>query len=172
MNVSLFLHPKSTHTFSIHQHIILLVLRQYESKLWEFCWMAKCCNSDCNPITAKITFPFYHTAKGSCSNQWKNVNVAIGRFIGTISSSSIFVEININRILNKTCSPYYTYRCNIRHAFTKIPVGSDMKSQLICAVLIQHYPVSQNIRHFSKSFSQMLHISAMWIMVLDKRYDV
>ena len=29
---------------------------------------------------------------------------------------------------------YYTYRYNIRHAFTKIPVGSDMESQLICAI--------------------------------------
>ena len=35
MRVPYFLHPKSKHTFSIHQHIILLVLRQYESKSYE-----------------------------------------------------------------------------------------------------------------------------------------
>ena len=44
MNVPLFLHPKSKHTFSIHQHIIL-VLRQYESKSY---MSFECCNRNCN----------------------------------------------------------------------------------------------------------------------------
>ena len=47
-----------------------------------------------------------------------------------------------------------------------------MESQLICAVLIQHHPVSHNIKHFSKPFSQMLDIAAIWIMMRDKEYDV
>src|SRR3972149_590917 len=35
MRVPLYLHAKSKHVFSVHQHIILLVLRQYESKRYE-----------------------------------------------------------------------------------------------------------------------------------------
>ncbi len=47
-----------------------------------------------------------------------------------------------------------------------------MKSQLICAaVVIQHHPVSHGIRHFPKLFSQMLDVTAMQIMALDKGYD-
>ena len=72
---------------------------------------------------------------------------------------------------NRHVTPYYSYRCNIRHAFTKMSAGSDMKSQLICAVLIQHHPVSHDIKHFPKLFSQMLDVSPMNIMVLDKGYD-
>jgi len=66
---------------------------------------------------------------------------------------------------------YYTYKCNIRHAFTKMSAGSDMKSQLICAVLIQHHPISHDIKHFPKLFSKMLDVIPMNIMVLDKGYD-
>ena len=35
MNAPLFVYPKSKHTFSIHQHIILPVLGQYESESYE-----------------------------------------------------------------------------------------------------------------------------------------
>ena len=45
-----------------------------------------------------------------------------------------------------------------------------MKSQLICAVVIQHYPLSNDTKHFLKLFSQMLDVvaAAMWIMVLGR----
>ncbi len=46
-----------------------------------------------------------------------------------------------------------------------------MESQLICAVVIQHHPVSHDIKHFPKLFSQMLDVTAIQIMALDKGYD-
>ena len=46
-----------------------------------------------------------------------------------------------------------------------------MKSQLICAVVIEHYRISHDIKHFPKLFSQMLGIIPMNVMVLDKGYD-
>ena len=46
-----------------------------------------------------------------------------------------------------------------------------MKSQLICAVVIQHHPVSHDTKHFPKLFSQMKDVVAMNVMVLDKGYD-
>ena len=46
-----------------------------------------------------------------------------------------------------------------------------MKSQLICAVVIQHHPISHNIKHFPKLFSQMLGIIPMNVMMLDKGYN-
>ena len=99
------------------------------------------------------------------------LDVAISRFIGIISPSSIFAGIDATGFENRHATPYYTYRCNLMHAFTKISAGSDMKSQLICAVVIQHHPVSHDTKYFSKLFSQMLGILPMNIMVLDKGYD-
>ena len=46
-----------------------------------------------------------------------------------------------------------------------------MEFQLIYAVLIQHHPVSHDIKYFLNLFSQILDITAMQIMVLDKGYD-
>ncbi len=46
-----------------------------------------------------------------------------------------------------------------------------MKTQLICAVVIQHHPISHDTKHFPKLFSQMLDIISMNVMVSDKGYD-
>ena len=35
MRVPFYLHSKSNHIFTLHQHVIMLVLRQYESKSYE-----------------------------------------------------------------------------------------------------------------------------------------
>ena len=172
MNVPLFLHPKSKHTFSIHQHIILLVLRQYESKSYESFveWL-----DVATEIVLQLqlrTIPHFTTLQKAAARINEGMlHVAISRFIQIVSPGSIFAGINAPGFENRHATPYYSYRCNLRHAFTKMSAGSDMKSQLICAVLIQHHPVSHDIKHFPKLFSQMLDIVSMGIMVLDKGYD-
>ena len=172
MNVPLFLHPKSKHTFSIHQHIILLVLRQYESKSYESFveWL-----DVATEIVLQLqlqTIPHFTTLQKAAARISQGIlHVAIGRFIGIISPGKIFAGIDATGFETRHATPYYTYRCNLRHAFTKCSVGSDMKSQLVCAVVIQHHPISHDIKHFPKLFSQMLGIIPMNIMVLDKGYD-
>ena len=49
--------------------------------------------------------------------------------------------------------------------------GSDMDTQLICAVVIQHHPISHDGRHFPELFQQMMIVAVPWIFVLDKGYD-
>ena len=172
MNVPLFLHPKSKHTFSIHQHIILLVLRQYESKSYESFveWL-----DVATEIVLQLqlqTIPHFTTLQKAAARISQGIlHVSIGRFIGIISTGKIFAGADATGFENRHAAPYYTYRCNLRHAFTKMSAGSDMKSQLICAVVIQHHPVSHDIKHFSKLFSQMKNVTTMQIMVLDKGYD-
>ncbi|MBA4719421.1 MAG: transposase [Nitrosopumilus sp.] len=46
-----------------------------------------------------------------------------------------------------------------------------MKTQIICAVIIQHHSVSHDVKHFLELFGQMIAIIPMWITVLDKGYD-
>ncbi len=172
MDVPLFLHPKSKHTFSIHQHIILLVLRQYESKSYESFveWLEVA-----TEIVIQLqlrTIPHFTTLQKAAARISQGMlHVAISRFIGIVSQGSIFAGIDATGFENRHATPYYTYRCNIRHAFTKMSAGSDMKSQLVCAVVIQHHLVSHDTKHFPKLFSQMLDVIPMWIMVLDKGYD-
>ena len=46
-----------------------------------------------------------------------------------------------------------------------------MKTQLICAVVVEHHPISHDTRYFLQLFSQMIAVTPMWIVVLDKGYD-
>ena len=172
MNVPLFLHPKSKHTFSIHQHIILLILRQYESKSYEsFVEWLDVATEIILQLQLKTIPHFTTLQKAAARISERTLHVAIGRFIRIISPGKIFAGADATGFENRHAAPYYTYRCNIRHSFTKCSAGSDMKSQLICAVVIQHHPVSHDIKHFPKLFSQMLDVTPMSTMVLDKGYD-
>ena len=118
------------------------------------------------------TIPHFTTLqKAAARISERTLHVAFGRFIRIISPGKIFAGADATGFENRHAAPYYTYRCNIRHSFTKCSAGSDMKSQLICAVVIQHHPVSHDIKHFPKLFSQMLDVTPMSTMVLDKGYD-
>ena len=96
------------------------------------------------------------------------LHVAIGRFIQNFCPGKIFADADATRFETRHAAPYCTYRCSVRHAFTKCSAGSDMKTQLICAVVIGHHPISHDIKHFPQLFSQMIAVTPMWIMVLDK----
>ena len=99
------------------------------------------------------------------------MHVAIGRFIQNFCPGKIFAGADATGFETRHAAPYYTYRCNLRHSYTKMSAGSDMESQLVCAVVIQHHPISHDIKHFPQLFRQMTGIVSMWIMVLDKGYD-
>ena len=172
MHVPLFLHPKSKHTFSIHQHIVLLVLRQYESKSYEsFVEWLEVATAIVVQLQLKTIPHFTTLQKAAARLSDILLHVAIGRFIGIISPGKIFAGADATGFETRHAAPYYTYRCNLRHAYTKCSAGSDMKSQLVCAVVIQHHPVSHDIKHFPQLFAQMLEVTTMWIMVLDRGYD-
>ena len=172
MHVPLFLYPKSKHTFSIHQHIVLLVLRQYESKSYEsFVEWLEVATAIVIQLQLK-TIPHFTTLQKAAARLSETLlHVAIGRFIGIVSADKIFAGVDATGFETRHAVPYYTYRCNLRHSYTKMSAGSDMESQLVCAVVIQHHPISHDIKHFPQLFRQMTGIVSMWIMVLDKGYD-
>ena len=171
MNAPLSLHPKSRHTFSIHRHTILLVLRQYESKSYESFteWL---------DVAAGIVLqlqlkaiPHFATLQRATIRISEAVShVAVGRFIQTASSGKIFAGVGAAGLKTRHATPHYTCRCNLRHTFAKMSAGSDVKSQLTCAAVIRHYPLSRDVRHFLGPFSQIPDVVAVWIMALDRGY--
>ena len=172
MHVPLYLHPKSKHTFSVHQHIIMLVLRQYESKSYESFveWLEV--STEIVQILGMNTIPHFTTLQKAAARLSDILlHVAIGRFIGIVSPGMIFAGADATGFEDRHCTPYYSYRCSLRRSYTKLSAGSDMKTQLVCVVVIQHHPVSHDIRHFPEIFQQMLTVAVPWIFVLDKGYD-
>ena len=138
-----FLHSKSKHTFSIHQHIVLLVLRQHESKSYEGMveWL-EVATEIIIQLQLKITPHFTTLQKTAARLSDILLHAAIGRFIGMVCPGKIFTGADATGFETRHAAPYYTWRCSIRHAYTKMFAGSDMKTQLVC-VVIQHHLVSQ-----------------------------
>ena len=172
MRVPLYLHAKSKHTFSVHQHIILLVLRQYESKSYEEMveWLEVA--TEITQLLVLNTIPHFTTLQKAAARLSDILlHVAIGRFIGIVSPGMIFAGSDATGFEDRHCTPYYSYRCSLRRSYTKMSAGSDMKTQIVCAVVIQHHPISHDIKHFPELFGQMITVAVPWIFVLDKGYD-
>jgi hypothetical protein len=85
MYVPLFLHIKSKHTFYVHQHIIMLVLRQYESKRYEEMveWLQV--TTEIVNVLGLNTIPHFTTLQKAAARLSDILlHVAIGRFIGIV----------------------------------------------------------------------------------------
>ena len=157
---------------SVHQHIIMLILRQYESKSYESFVEWLHVSDGITTMLDISTIPHFTTLQKAASRLSDILlHVAIGRFIQIISPGRIFAGVDATGFEDIHSTPYYTWRCSLRHSYTKLSAGSDIKTQLVYAVVIQHHPVSHDIKHFPQLFSQMSAITPMSIMVLDKGYD-
>ena len=136
MHVPLFLHPKSKHTFSIHQHIVLLVLRQYESKSYESLaeWLGAA-----TEIVIQLnlkTIPHFTTLQKAAARLSDILlHVAVGRFIRHACPGRIFAGVDATGFETRHAAPYYTWRPKLVHSYTKCSAGSDMESRLVCAVV-------------------------------------
>lgn len=170
--VEYYSHPKSKHTFTIHQHIILLALRQYESKSYESFveWL------EVSPVIIETLnlsrIPHYTTLqKAAARIDEELLYEIIASFIKRTTSEEILAAADATGFETGHATPYYTYRCSLRHAYTKMTAGSDMDSQLICAVAIAHHPIPHDVKQFPDVFSQMLKTIPMHTILLDKGYD-
>jgi hypothetical protein len=172
MGVPLYLNPRSNHIFTVHQHIILLVLRQYESKSYESFveWLQVA--TEITQLLGLNTIPHFTTLQKAAARLSDILlHVAIGRFIGMVCPGMIFGGADATGFEDRHCTPYYTWRAQIRRSYTKMSAASDMKTQLVCAVIIQHHPVNHDIRHFPEMLERMVMVATPWIMVLDMGYD-
>ena len=111
MHVPLFLHQTSKHTFSIHQHIVLLVLRQYGSKSYESLveWLKVA-----TEITLQLqlqTIPHFTTLQ-KAAQRLSDVllHVAIGRLIQHVCPGRIFAGIDATGFETRHAASYHTWR--------------------------------------------------------------
>ena len=90
-HVPFYLHSKLKHVFSVHPHILMLVLRQYESKSYEgnLCWHFK--PFHLVQMIHLDTIPHFTTLQKAAARLSDILlHVAISRFIGIVSPGMIF----------------------------------------------------------------------------------
>ncbi len=134
-----FLHPKSNHIYSVWTHLILLAIRQYESKSYrrftEFL-------EECVGIQEYLglsTIPHYTTLQKAAARLEGNLlHKMLQEFILYKKVRLVLAGIDGSGFSYSTASYYYTKRVQLRRNFLKVVVCADMNTQLVCCVMTHH----------------------------------
>ncbi|KFM16294.1 transposase IS4 family protein, partial [Marine Group I thaumarchaeote SCGC AAA799-P11] len=166
-----YLHKTSNHMYTVWQHLILLTLRQYESKSYRrFTEFLKECFGICKSLgLSKV--PHYTTLQKAAAR----LNVAmlqkiLESFVIHARIKSVFAGIDATGFGHKQSSYYYTKRAKLRRKFVKLSALSDMNQQIICCIKIRHRSRHDNI-DFAPLLQKANEIIPINTVVADKGYD-
>jgi len=166
-----YLHKRSNHVYAVWQHLILLALRQYESKSYRrfIDFLDECIGVQQYLGLSKI--PNYTAIqKVAARLDIAMLQKILESFVMSMKIKNAFAGIDATGFGHGQSSYYYTKRAKLRRKFVKMSAISDMREQLVCAVKIRHRQ-----RHDSVDFTLLLHkandICHIHTVVADKGYD-
>ena len=122
MRVQLFLHAKPRHAFSVHQHTIMLVLRQYQSRSYESFveWLGSSdavCGDLGLPHVPHYATPHRATRRLGAAM----LRLAAGRFFSYMFyGGTVFAGINATGFETRHAAACCARRAGIRHECTKM----------------------------------------------------
>jgi transposase len=139
MGVPLYLHPRSKHTFSVHQHVIMLVLGQYCSTSYESFVQWLQASSDVASWLGLKTVPHFTTLHKAAARIGANLlHVMVGRFgCGRIRVAGM----DASGFEDRHCTPYYTYRARLCRTYAKLSCIFDLQSQIVLCCVVSHRPI-------------------------------
>ncbi|MBM2818358.1 MAG: Transposase family protein [Nitrosarchaeum sp.] len=166
-----YLHKTSNHMYTVWQHLILLALRQYESKSYRMFvdFLDECIGVQ--KYLGLSILPHYTTLqKAAARLDTAMLQKVLESFVIHAKIKNMFAGIDATGFGHTQASYYYTKRIKLRRKFVKMSAVSDMREQLVCAVKIRHRQ-----RHDSVDFTSLLHkannILPVYTIVADKGYD-
>jgi hypothetical protein len=166
-----YLHKRSNHVFTVWQHLILLVLRQYECKSYrrfvEFLQEA----FGVGDLLGLSRIPHYTTIQKAAARLTHGMLIRIlESFVLHSRIHKMFAGIDSTGLSHGQASYYYTKRFKLRRKFVKISICADMRRQLICGIKIRH-----RRRHDSIDFVPLLERAVRLVpihtVVADRGYD-
>jgi hypothetical protein len=171
--IPLFLHKKSNHTFTIWQHIVLLVLRQYENKSYRMFveWLIEAYYLRMFLQLSHI--PHYTTLQKFAAR----IN---GTILAKIISSFILLLSHIHRLFIgidssgfkiTNASQYYTDKVNSPKKYLKLSTGVDVLSQIVCSIKIRRAPTRHDNIDFRPIIERTSEILPLSVVVADRAYD-
>ena len=166
-----YLHRKSNHMYTVWQHLILLALRQYESKSYRMFidFLDECIGVQ--QCLGLYKIPHYTTLQKAAARLDIGIlQKILESFMINMKTKNVFAGIDATGFGHGQSSYYYTKRIKLRRKFVKLSAISDMKQQLVCAIKIRHRQ-----RHDSIDFAPLLQktngIIPIGTIVADKGYD-
>ena len=166
-----YLHKRSNHVYTVWQHLILLALRQYESKSYRrfIDFLDECIGVQQYLGLSKI--PHYTTLqKAAARLDIAMLQKILESFVMSMKIKNAFAGIDATGFGHTQASYYYTKRIKLRRKFVKMSAISDMKKQLVCAIKIRHRQRHDNI-DFVPLLQKANGIIPIGTVVADKGYD-
>jgi IS5 family transposase len=166
-----YLHRKSNHVYKVWQHLILLVLRQYEHKsyrrfvefLQESFGVMECLGLS--------RIPHYTTLQKAAARLSHGMLIRIlESFVLQSRIRKMFAGIDSTGFSHGQASYYYTKRFRLRRKFLKISICADMRRQLICSVKIRHRKWSDSV-DFVPLLEKAVRLVPVHTVVADRGYD-
>jgi hypothetical protein len=172
MRVPFYFHTKSNHIFTLHQHLIMLVSRQYESKSYESFVEMLAVSSDLVLMLGLSRIPHFTTLQKVAARLSSTIlHIAIGRFIGLVCPGKVFAGADATGFEDGHATSYYTWRASLKRSFARMVAASDMVTQLVIAAVIRNHATGHEISDFTRLFQSLIDTVTPQIFILDKGYD-
>ena len=170
--IPLFLCRKSNHIFTVWQHMVLLVIRQYEGKSYRMFseWLVEAYYL--RTFLQLSHIPHFTTLQ-------KFTERISGTLLGKIISSFIiltkigqlFVGIDSSGFKATHASQYYTERVKLRRKYIKLSLVADVLQQIICTIKIRRAPTRHDSIDFRPLITKISELVPLSVVTADKGYD-
>ena len=170
--IPLFLCRKSNHIFTVWQHMVLLVIRQYEGKSYRMFseWLVEAYYL--RTFLQLSHIPHFTTLQ-------KFTERISGTLLGKIISSFIiltkigqlFVGIDSSGFKTTHASQDYTERVKLRRKYIKLSLAVDVLQQIICTIKIRRAPTRHDSIDFRPLITKISELVPLSVVTADKGYD-
>jgi hypothetical protein len=170
--ISLFLHRKSNHVFTMWQHLVLLAIRQYEGKSYRMFieWLVEA--HYLRLFLGLSRIPHFTTLQ-KFTDRINNslLEKIISSFIVISGTKHIFVGIDSTGFKITHASQYFTERTATRRKYAKLSIGADVLQQIICTIKIRRAPTRHDNIDFKPIITRASNILPLSVVTADKGYD-
>ena len=172
--IPLFLHRKSNHIFTVWQHIVLLVIRQYEAKSYRLFvdWLVEA-------YYLRIVLQLSHIPHFTTLQKFTErisgtlLGKIISSFIILTKIGQLFIGIDSSGFKATHASQYYTERAKLtrRRKYIKLSLTADLVQQIICTIKIRRAPTRHDTIDFQPLITKTSEILPLSLVIGDKGYD-
>ena len=167
--IPLFLCRKSNHIFTVWQHMVLLVIRQYEGKSYRMFseWLVEAYYL--RTFLQLSHVPHFTTLQ--IFTEWISgtlLEKIISSFIILTKIGQLFVGIDSSGFKTTHASQYYTERVKLRK-YIKLSLAADVLQKIICTIKIRRAPTRHDSIEIQKTNKALL-LHSKWTINWDA-YD-
>jgi hypothetical protein len=171
--IPLFLHRKSNHIFTVWQHMVLLVMRQYEGKSYRLFvdWLVEAYYL--RMVLQLSRIPHFTTLQKFTERISGTIlEKIISSFIIFTKIGHLFVGIDSSGFKATHASQYYTERAKLRRRkYIKLSLAAEVLQQIICTIKIRRAPTRYDNIDFRPLITKTSEILPLSVVIGDKAYD-